>query len=147
MPAVPFELLVVALSLADAVGVAAGLFATRGKISGSKPPAIKMIAGVGVGAVIAPVALFLAIASGGAGHGHYEFARLFFPYTLLLTRLTGNSITLPLILLALAQFPLYGGLIGLCRDAKRATFAALLIFVAHAAAAAVCFSGAIPNFS
>ena len=105
------------------------------------------MAGVGVGVLIAPVALFLAIASGGAGHGHYEFARLFFPYTLLLTRLTGNTITLPLILLALAQFPLYGGLIGLCRDAKRATFAALLIFVAHAAAAAVCFSGVIPNFS
>jgi hypothetical protein len=65
--------------------------------------------------------------------------------------LTGNTITLPLIMLALAQFPLYGGLIGLGlglgRDAKRAASAALLIFVAHAAAAAVCFSGAIPNFS
>jgi hypothetical protein len=76
-----------------------------------------------------------------------EFARLFFPYTLLLTRWTGNTISLPLILLALAQFPLYGGLIGLCRDAKRAASVALLIFVAHAAAAAVCFSGAIPIFS
>jgi hypothetical protein len=147
MRRVPIELLIVVLSLAGAVGVAARVFASRGRTSGNRPRAINLLAGVGVGVLIAPFPLFLAIVSAGAGHGHYEFARLFFPYTLLLTRLTGNTISLPLILLALAQFPLYGGLIGLCRDAKRAAFAALLIFVAHAAAAAVCFSGVIPNFS
>ncbi|HEX4072250.1 MAG TPA: hypothetical protein VHX68_13815 [Planctomycetaceae bacterium] len=147
MLGVPIELLIVALSLAGAVGVAAGLFAYLGKISRSDVQAIYLPAAVGLGVLIAPLPLFLAIVSAGAGEGHYVFARLFFPYTVLLTRLTGNTISLPLIILALAQFPLYGGLIGLSRNAKRAGFAAALIFVAHAAAAAVCFSGAIPNFS
>jgi|SRR5580698_6835202 hypothetical protein len=147
MTAVTFELLIAALSLAGAVGVAAGLLAFRSTTCGGKRQAINIIAGVGLGALIAPIALILAIASGGAGHGHYEFARLFFPYTMLLTRFTGDAITLPLIILALAQFPLYGGIIGLCRGAIRAASAAILIFVAHAVAAAGCFSGAIPNFS
>jgi hypothetical protein len=147
MTLVTLELLIAALSLAGAVGVAAGLLTFRCTTGGGKRQAINILAGVGLGALIAPIALILAIVSAGAGHGHYEFARLFFPYTMLLTRLTGDTITLPLIILALAQFPLYGGIIGLCRDAVRAAYAAILIFVAHAAAAAVCFSGAIPNFS
>jgi hypothetical protein len=147
MSAATFELLITALSLASAVGVAAGLLALSSKTGGGRRQAINVVAGVGLGALIAPIALILAIASSGAGHGHYEFARLFFPYAMLLTRLTGDTITLPLIILALAQFPLYGGIIGLCRHAMRAAYAVILIFVSHAVAAAVCFWGAIPNFS
>jgi hypothetical protein len=79
MLAFPFGLLIVALSLAGAVGVAAGLFAYLGKISRSDAQAIYLPAAVGLGVLIAPLPLFLAIVSGGAGHGHYVFARLFFP--------------------------------------------------------------------
>lgn len=49
-----------------------------------------MAIGAGVGAAVTLPAIFLAILSGGAGHGTYLFARLLFPYAMLLTRLTGG---------------------------------------------------------
>lgn len=109
--------------------------------------AINFSAGIGIGVLITPVAVTLAVMSGGAGHGHYEFARLFFPYTMLLTRLVGDTITLPLMALALAQFPLYGEIIGFAKSKGSAAIAAVLLVVAHTIAVIVCFSGAIPNFS
>lgn len=57
------------------------------------------------GIVVAPVAMSLAIASSDAGHGGYAFARLFFPYAMLLTLATGDTITAPLMAMAWAQFP------------------------------------------
>ena len=104
--------------------------------------------GMAIGAVITPVAAMLAIVSGGAGHGHYEFARLFFPYTMLLTRVADNRITIPLIVLALAQFPIYGALVGICgRKIWLGILIGGLLLAAHVIAAALCFSGLIPNFS
>lgn len=108
----------------------------------------KVIVGVLIGVLLTPIVATLAIASAGAGHGHYEFARLFFPYSMLLTRLTGDTITPPLIVLALAQFPLYGLAVGLAAWKGRvAWFAVAILVVAHAIAVALCFSGKIPNFS
>ena len=104
--------------------------------------------GVGVGVATTPVAAMLAIVSSGAGHGHYEFARLFFPYTMLLTHLADNTITMPLIVLALAQFPIYGAFIGTCGgDIWLVIKMGGLILAAHVIAAVFCFSGLIPNFS
>jgi hypothetical protein len=104
--------------------------------------------GIAIGVAITPLAAVLAIASGGAGHGHYEFTRLFFPYTMLLTRVAGDTITLPLIVLALAQFPIYGAVIGACaRRHHEAILAGGVLLVAHTVAAVLCFSGIIPNFS
>jgi len=108
---------------------------------------VKVLAGVGIGALITPVAAMLAVWSGGAGHGHYEFARLFFPYTMLLTRLVDDVVTLPLIVLALAQFPLYGAIIGIAGSKGSSAVAGVLLLVVHIVAVVVCFSGAIPNLS
>lgn len=107
---------------------------------------------VSIGVIVTPIAFFLALLSSGAGHGHYEFARLFFPYTMLLTRLANDTITVPLIVLALVQFPLYGAVVGVAiskRPVARLVgcVAVLLIVVAHTTAVVKCFSGAIPNFS
>jgi hypothetical protein len=107
----------------------------------------KVITGIGIGVLVTPVAVFLAVASGGAGHGHYEFARLFFPYTMLLTRLPDDTITLPLMVLALAQFPLYGAIIGLAASKARTALAVILLLSVHTVAVVLCFSGMIPNFS
>lgn len=107
----------------------------------------KVIIGAGIGVLVTLVAAIPAVMSAGGGHGHYEFARVLFPFAMLLTRLTGDSITLPLILLGLLQFPLYGVVIGLASTRTvGAVIVAMLIF-AHAVAAVICFSGAIPNFS
>lgn len=106
-----------------------------------------VIIGLGIGILISPVAAVLAMVSGGAGHGHYEFARLLFPYTMLLTRIAGDTITVPLIILALVQFPIYGAFIGGFVPKRQAWAMGAILFAVHALAAALCFSGVIPNFS
>jgi len=50
-------------------------------------------------------------------------------------------------LLALAQFPLYGGIVGRCKERGWARSATVLLLGVHVIAAAVCFSGVLPNFS
>lgn len=69
------------------------------------------IVGLIVGICATPVALSIGGFSAGAGHGGYLLAKLLFPFTMLST-VTVGSITMPLFLLALAQFPTYGWLIG-----------------------------------
>jgi hypothetical protein len=66
------------------------------------------IGGALVGVGVADWDVPLAVASGGVGQGDYVAARLP-PPAMLLTRLAGDTITPTLMLLALAQFPLYGG--------------------------------------
>lgn len=90
--------------------------------------------------------MVLAIASGGAGHGHYVFARLLFPLPILAARFTGGSITLPLILAAFAQFPLYGYMIDWSVSTKRYLWSIVIVAV-HLIAVGACFGGAVPNFS
>jgi hypothetical protein len=108
-----------------------------------------------IGILVTPIATFLAIASAGGGHGHYVFAKVFFPYSLLLPHFFPdrmaefpNSITLPWIILALIQFPLYGIAIGLATQKKLAGhLVCWLILLVHTIGVAMCFSGVIPNFS
>jgi hypothetical protein len=107
----------------------------------------KLTAGVLTGGLVTPAAVILAVASAGAGHGNYAAARLLLPYTMLLTRATGDRITLPLIALALAQFPLYGAAIGYAASKGRITCAVVPLLVLHTLCAILCFSGLIPNFS
>jgi hypothetical protein len=107
----------------------------------------KVFLGTLSGLLITPIALFLAIASGAAGHGNYIFARLFFPYSMLLTLIQNDTITLPLVLLALVQFPLCGAVIGFAAAKKHTLYAVGPLLVAHSVAAGFCFAGVIPNFS
>jgi hypothetical protein len=101
------------------------------------------------GVVFAPIAILLAVASGGAGHGNYGFARLLFPYPMLLTLMAGGTITAPLIVLAWAQFPVYGAATGVAALKGMKTFrvVAAAIGIVHLIAVIACFSGAITNFS
>ena len=57
--------------------------------------------------VATPFALLAGLFSAGAGHGNYFVAKIVFPYTILST-IFFHSITIPFLLLAIAQFPLYG---------------------------------------
>ncbi len=108
-----------------------------------------------IGMFVVPVAALLAIASAGGGHGHYVYAKLFFPYTLLGPHFLPDrsaefpdSITLPWIVLALIQFPLYGLVIGLASHKKPVAYLVCsAIILIHAAGIALCFSGLVPNFS
>jgi len=95
------------------------------------------------------VAMFLAIASGGAGHGDYVIARALFPIPILATLLDHGTIDLPILALALLQFPLYGVIIGwsLATSRRAAIIGTASLLSLHAAAAALCFCGFLPNFS
>ena len=97
------------------------------------------------GAVLTAPVMFLAVASAGAGHGHYSFARLFFPIPLLLTLATGDRITDPVV----AQFPLYGLLLGVGAAVRRRAFWFTLagIGLCQGVATTLCFAGLVPNFS
>jgi hypothetical protein len=104
--------------------------------------------GLSLGLLVGLPALVLAAASAGSGHGNYLFARMLFPWPMLLTRVQGDVITMPLIALAVAQFPLYGALIGATLSSGRARIIAVVaIGLFHVIAGAICFSGALPNFS
>lgn len=107
---------------------------------------VPVAVGFALGLVVEAVALFLAVLSGGIGHGDYAAARALFPVPMLTTLLEGDTIG-PLSLgLALAQFPLIGALTGYCRARGRWT-PLIVVAAVHLVAMLAAFSGIIPNFS
>jgi hypothetical protein len=91
-----------------------------------------------VSLIATPLLLFGGVASGGAGHGHYVFAKIFFPFTMLSTILFGSIIG-PFIALAIVQFPLYGLLIGTANEKRRVVPYAAGLVIVHALAVVACF--------
>ena len=101
--------------------------------------------GAAWGLLAAIPAVFLAVMSGGAGHGDYAAARALFHVPMLLT-LVEDSIGPFSIALTLLQFPLYGAVTGygIARNSWRPP---LLLSAIHLAGVIACFSGVLPNFS
>ena len=95
---------------------------------------------------MAPVALFLAVVSGGAGHGHYLAAKLLFPVTMASTYLF-ESITLPFILLAIVQYPVYGLLVGRAQNERKGRWIVWSIGVLHFVALVVVLTVPNPDFA
>ncbi len=97
-----------------------------------------------VGLLLMPIAATLGVISAGAGHGNYFLAKVLFPFTMLSTFVLG-SITAPFILVALAQFPIYGWVVG--QSARHKTWtSSLAIALAHALAAMFNVIVRNPNF-
>jgi hypothetical protein len=88
-------------------------------------------------------AILLAVAavSGGVGHGNYTLAIVLFPYAGLAAVVLDHffNATIPMILIATLQFPLYGAVISISRGkvSERTVVMALLAFHAIAASIAV----------
>ena len=99
-----------------------------------------------LGIVITIPAIFLAVMSGGAGHGHYTFARLFFPFPMVLSALVG-SIELPFLGIAVIQFPLYGLILDTFRARGRFLSGALALTAFHLVFLLLCFTRIVSNFS
>ncbi|WP_197279306.1 hypothetical protein [Novosphingobium sp. AAP1] len=101
--------------------------------------------GAAMGTLVALAAIVAAVLSGGAGHGSYVAARALFPFSMLLTLLE-RSIGPIEIGVGLAQFPLYGTLIGsaIATNNYRAVGVAA---AAHLAAGLACFSGILSAFA
>ena len=116
----------------------------KGKVKSEGP---NVFDGFGLGILATIPAVALAVASGGAGHGEYVAARQLFPYTMLLTVQT-HYISLPFIIIALLQFPVYGLAIGGTMRRKRTCiFVSATLGCIHGICVALCFSGLIPSFS
>lgn len=104
-----------------------------------------ILLGIAFGAFLELPALFLAIMSGGAGHGEYVAARILFPFSMLLTLVEGSIGTLATII-GLLQFPAYGALLGW--SIWRRSYGAILVVASlHAAAAVICFTGVLPDYT
>lgn len=96
--------------------------------------------------LITPVFLFAGLASAGAGHGDYLWAKILFPFTLLSFRVSG-TITNPFIALAIVQFPLYGLLLANANAKRRYLPSLVALLVVHSMAVAACFLLLRENFS
>jgi len=99
----------------------------------------------GLSLVATPLCLLIALASAGAGHGDYFWAKIIYPYTML-SILIFKSITVPFLLLAVVELPLYGVLLSIAWVRKRLGIAALILVTLHAAAALACFVVRPENF-
>lgn len=96
--------------------------------------------------VLTPICLFLAAVSAGAGHGNYLVAKILFPFTLLST-LVFNSITVPSIVLAIIQFPLYGLILGVASKQGRFRSIAMALTIVHSLVAVFSLLLLSENFS
>jgi hypothetical protein len=101
---------------------------------------------VGLSIAVTPVCLLLAVGSGGAGHGDYFLAKVLFPFAILSTRIF-DSITFPFLALAVAQFPIYGIILGRAHVKSKLPTAAAAILIAHALSVAACLLIPGGNFS
>ena len=112
----------------------------NGKINGRFwPPFVVMI-------VLTPFLILAGIGSAGAGHGNYFIAKVLFPFTMLSTTFF-DGITMPFLILAFAQFPLYGIFVGLMN--KRGNLFPALVGLAlfHIVATIMCMLLVGENFS
>ena len=96
--------------------------------------------------VLTPVCLLLGLASAGVGHGDYFLARILFPVTMI-SAVIFDSITIPFLILAVAQFPIYGVVLGTANVKSKLPRAAVGVVLAHLLAVAVCFLLTSENFS
>lgn len=77
------------------------------------------------------ISIVLSIYSAKSGHGSYFWAKLFFPFTMISTYFL-FEITLPFIIIALVQFPIYGIVLDITSNKKRRfLFASVSILVIH----------------
>lgn len=88
---------------------------------------------------ITGIAWFLAVMSCAAGGGDYSFAKLLFPFSMYWAGQAG-TISEPMIVLALAQFPIYALIIGGVRKRAIRSAAIVSILFIHCAFVAVCQS-------
>jgi hypothetical protein len=103
--------------------------------------------GLGFGAVVGILFLLLSVFAAGAGHGTYLPAKILFPFAMLAS-VFGHSITLPYVVLALVQFPVYGLLLGAVFRSPRFVPCAIILSCVHFTVAAVdIFMPADDSFS
>jgi hypothetical protein len=101
------------------------------------------------GIAVMPIAIVLSVASGGGGHGNYVLARIFFPFSMLLTLIPSDARIAAIIIVSFVQYPIYGFALGRSAARSNVAFArtAMLIAALHAMAVVICFTGVLRSYS
>jgi len=99
-----------------------------------------------LGVAVTPVFLFIAVVAMGGGHGTYYAAKTLFPRTMMATSVT-KEITTPFIVLAFAQYPIYGILLDVARAKGGGRPAALALLAVHVLAVMLAFAISNPGFT
>ena len=83
--------------------------------------------------LLTPFLVTIAAVSGGVGHGNYVLAIVLFPYAAFATVILDHffASTIPMIVMATLQFPLYGTLLGLGQRRARGGVVASALLVLH----------------
>jgi hypothetical protein len=84
------------------------------------------------------------IGSAAAGHGNYFLGKLLFPFTMCSALLLG-SITAPFILIAVAQYPIYGLITGLANRRGRLRLVSGILLLVHGLVALACLAVRDPS--
>ena len=111
--------------------------------------------GLGAGILLTLPAALLAFFSAGGGHGDYVWTKAVFPYHLLVLELQSHAdCSKPdpwlwfWVISPLAQFPIYGGLIGASATSRKRLLKTIgVIGGLHVTAVAACFLIHAPYFS
>jgi hypothetical protein len=86
--------------------------------------------------LLTPILLAVAAICGGVGHGNYTVAIILFPYAALAVVALDHffNSTIPMILVATLQFPLYGTLLSISRGRVNERIVVMSLLAAHAGA-------------
>lgn len=89
--------------------------------------------------LLTAILLAVAAVSGGVGHGNYTLAIVLFPYAALAVVVLDHffTSTIPMILIATLQFPLYGTLISISRGRVSDRIVVIALLALHVVAASV----------
>lgn len=89
--------------------------------------------------LLTAILLPVAAVSGGVGHGNYTLAIILFPYAALAVVVLDHffNSTIPMILIATLQFPLYGTLISISRGKVSDRIVVIALLASHAVAASI----------
>jgi hypothetical protein len=89
--------------------------------------------------LLTAILLAVAAVSGGVGHGNYTLAIILFPYAAVAVVVLDHFFdsTVPMIIVATLQFPLYGTLISIGRGRVRERIVIIAILTLHAVAASI----------
>ena len=98
---------------------------------GSRPTRIAL--GLLFGIALTIVFFVVAVLADELGDGDLRAARVLFPYAMILERVTGSVVGVPVLGVAVIQWPAYGAMIGCWRGPRRARWILILVAV-HACA-------------
>jgi len=107
---------------------------------------IKLLIPILIACLVTPVCLELAMLSGAAGHGNYLLAKILYPYSMFSTIFL-DEITVPFIILAIIQLPLYGVILGIANMRGKIISATISLTVVHSLAVVACLIFIGSNFS